>query len=334
MKNSVLFKFLLPGIISLFVLGACGNGDDGDANAEAEKNYPEESITLVVPYAAGATTDSTARALASVLPDYLPNNASIVVENAEGGAGVVGMTEVANSNSDGYTLALATSGPMTIAPHTQDTSYDLDSFDYIAQTVTTPNILLVNDDAPWADYEEFIEYVKANPGEVTYATSGAGNSQHITMEALAGKEGLEMSHVPYEGGGPAVTALLGGHVDVSVNQSPDAISQIESGKLRALVNTGSIIPSGYEDVPTLEDKGVDIALDVWNGVVAPADLPEEVQKILADAFEQALSDEKVIEQFENLGIEPNFAPPEELKKIAEETYNMHGEVLKNAGIIE
>ncbi|WP_373893551.1 Bug family tripartite tricarboxylate transporter substrate binding protein [Virgibacillus natechei] len=332
MRKSVLFKTLLAGIMALFVLAACGNNEE--ANTESETDFPEKSITMIVPYAAGGTTDTTARALANVISDYLPNDASIAVENKDGGAGVVGMTEVAHANPDGYTIALATSGPMTIAPHTQDTSYDLDSFDYIAQAVTTPNILLVNDDSPWEDYDDFIEYVKEHPGEVTYGTSGAGNSQHISMEALADEEDLDMEHVPYEGGAPAITALLGGHIDVSVNQSVEALPQVESGELRALVNTGSYTSKGFEDVPLLEDEGVDVALDVWNAIVAPAGLPEEVQEILVDAFEQALDDERVIEQFDKLGIEPAFEPPEDLREIAEETYEKHGEVLENAGISE
>jgi len=338
MRKSLLFKTLLIAIMSLFILAACGSNVDGDnennTEENTETNFPEKSITMIVPYAAGGTTDTTARALANVISDYLPNDISIAVENKEGGAGVVGMTELANSKPDGYTIALATSGPMTIAPHTQDTSYDLDSFDYIAQAVTTPNIVLVKDDSPWEDYEDFIEYVKENPGEVTYGTSGSGNSQHISMEALAGVEDLDMEHVPYEGGSPAITALLGGHIDVSVNQSVEALPQIESGELRALVNTGATASKGFEDVPLLEDKGVDVALDVWNGIVAPADLPEEVQEILVDAFEEALDDERVIDQFDKLGIEPAFEPPEKLKEIAEETYEVHGEVLKEAGITE
>src|SRR5699024_3421145 len=122
MKKTVWLKILLPLTFVLLILGACGNDgeENTEGNAGSESNYPEKSITMIVPYAAGGTTDTTARALANVLPEYLPGDASIVVENTDGGAGVVGMTAVANANPDGYTIGLASSGPMTIAPHTQD----------------------------------------------------------------------------------------------------------------------------------------------------------------------------------------------------------------------
>lgn len=339
-------KVLLAFVLVLLLFAAACGGDDNDADndsevananadtSEGDSNYPEKSITLIVPYAAGGTTDTTARALASVISDYLPNNESIAVVNREGGAGVIGMTELANSKPDGYTLALASSGPMTIAPHIVGTDYDIDSFEYITQVVKTPNILLVRKDSPWETYEDFVEYVKEHPGEVTYGTSGEGNSQHISMEAFTEEAGLEMTHIPYEGGAPVITALMGGHVDVGVNQSVEGIPHLESGELRALVNTGTYASKGLEDVPILRDKDIDVGLDVWNAIVAPAGLSEGKKQILIDAFEQALQDERVIEQYDNLGIEPSFAPDEEMKEIMVETYETHGAVLKNAGIID
>lgn len=337
MKRNNLFKAFIAGILLLLVLAACGNDDaDGNGGESTESNtkYPEKSISLIVPYAAGGTTDTTARALTNVISEYLPNNGTIAVVNREGGAGVIGMTELANAKNDGYTLALASSGPMTIAPHTQDLSYDLDSFEYITQAVSTPNILIVKADSPWETFDDFLEYAKANPGDITYGTSGAGNSQHISMEAFESEAGVELTHVPYEGGAPAITALLGGHIDASLNQSVEVIPHLESGAVRALVNTGTFVSKGLEDVPLLRDVGIDVGLDVWNGIVAPAGLPEDIQQILVDAFEKALSDERVIEQFDKLGIEPAFAPPEELREIAEETFDIHGKVLKEAGVTQ
>lgn len=344
-------KVLLAVVLVLLLFAAACGGDVNDAdgedavnegevananadNSEGDSDYPNKPITLIVPYAAGGTTDTAARALTSVISDYLPNNESMVVVNREGGAGVIGMTELVNSDPDGYTLALASSGPMTIAPHIQDTDYDIESFEYITRVVTTPNILLVRNDSPWETYEDFVEYVKEHPGEVTYGTSGEGNSQHISMEAFLRETGLEMTHIPYEGGAPVITALLGGHIDVGVNQSVEGIPHLESGEIRALVNTGSYAPKGLEDVPLLRDKGIDVGLDVWNAIVAPAGLSEDKKQILIDAFEQALQDERVIEQFDNLGIEPGFAPADEMKEIMVETYETHGTVLKNAGIID
>lgn len=340
MKRSSLLKMLFISLLVL-VLAACGgndsqgedSGDTGDAGeAKGDSKYPEKTISLIVPYAAGGTTDMTARAIANVISDYLPNNTTMAVVNKEGGAGVIGMTEIANAKPDGYTLGLATSGPMTIAPHTQDTSYDLDSFEYISLAVKTPNVVFVKADSPWETYEDLIEYAKENPGEVTYGTSGAGNSQHISMEALSAGAGVELTHVPYEGGAPAITAALGGHIDVTVNQSTEGTPHVESGELRGLVNVGSFATKGLEDVPLLSEKGVDVALDPWNAVVAPAGVPEDIIEILVEAFEKALADERVIDQLDSLGVEPTFEPTDQFRQTAEETYEMHREVLEDIGL--
>lgn len=326
-------SFGLLAFVLLFVVG-CAAESGGSANGEEDNNFPEKEIDIIVPYAPGGTTDTSARALSSVISEYIPNGVNVNVVNKEGGGGTIGTTEVFNAKPNGYTIGMTTSGPMTIKPHTDNTAYSPETLKPIMQVVATPNVLVVQDDAPWKDYEEWLEYVESNPGEFSYSTTGAGLTQHISMEGFSKEAGVELKHVPYDGGAPALSALLGGHVQGAVVQTTEALPHIESGKLRALVNTGSFKPEGLEDVPLLTDKGVDVASDVWTGLVAPQDTPDEVVNILHDSFKQALKDEEVVKTFENLGVSTSYKGPEEFAEKMQKDYQTNKEVLKAAGMIK
>ncbi|MEH7442654.1 tripartite tricarboxylate transporter substrate binding protein [Bacillus sp. JJ1122] len=330
--NLVFKKLAVVGFAALLAVG-CSKNDVAN-NGEAASNFPKRDIEIIVPYAPGGTTDTASRALTSVISDYLPNGYNVTVVNKEGGAGVIGTTEVFNAKPDGYKIGMTTVGPMTIKPHTDNTAYSPDTVEPIMQVVATPNVLVVQKDAPWKTYEEWFEYVKANPDKFTYSTTGAGLTQHITMEAFSAKTGVKLKHVPYEGGAPALAALLGGHVQGAVIQTVEAMPQIESGQIRALVNTGSFKSKGLEDVPLLKEKGVDVASDVWTGLIAPPDTPKDVINVLHDSFKKALEDQKVIDTFAKLGVEPSYAGPEDFAEIMKKDYDLNKEVLKAAGIIK
>jgi tripartite-type tricarboxylate transporter receptor subunit TctC len=328
----VLKKLAVVGFAAMLAAGCSNSKASTDEKSAA--SFPERDIEIIVPYAPGGTTDTASRALSSVISEYLPNDYNVNVVNKEGGAGVIGTTEVFNAKADGYKIGMTTVGPMTIKPHTDNTAYSPETVKPIMQVVATPNVLVVKKDAPWQTYEEWLEYVKANPGKFTYSTTGAGLTQHITMEAFSAETGAELKHVPYEGGAPALAALLGGHVQGAVIQTVEAMPQIESGEIRALVNTGSFKSEGLEDVPLLTEKGVDVASDVWTGLIAPPDTPEDVVKVLHDSFKKALEDQKVIDTFAKLGVEPSYASPEEFAEIMKRDYDLNEEVLKAAGIIK
>jgi len=332
--KSLFKKLAIVGVAAMFIGGCSSEGASDSEKGGEEVSFPKRDIEIIVPYAPGGTTDTASRALTSVVSEYLPGGYNVTVVNKEGGAGVIGTTEVFNAKADGYKIGMTTVGPMTIKPHTDNTSYSPDTIEPIMQVVATPNVLVVKKDAPWQTYEEWFEYVKANPGEFTYSTTGAGLTQHITMEAFSAETGVKLKHVPYEGGAPAVSALLGGHVDGAVVQTLEAYPQIEAGELRALVNTGSFKSKGYEDVPLLSEVGVNVASDVWTGLIAPPETPKEVIDVLHESFKQALEDPKVIETFEKLGVEPLYAGPEEFGEIMKRDYDLNEEVLKSAGIIQ
>ena len=328
-------------VLALMLVTACSSqGSNSDVKGEKKENdtasvdFPKRDIEIIVPYAAGGTTDTASRALASVIKNYIPNGVNVNVVNKAGGGGVIGTTEAANAKPDGYKIGMTTSGPMTIKPHTDQTSYSADTVQPIMQVVATPNVLLVQADAPWQNYEEWFEYVSNNPGEFSYGTSGAGLTQHISMEAFTAETGAKLKHMPFEGGAPAIAALLGGHVDGALVQTTEAMPHLESGHLRAIVNTGSYKPEGMEDIPQLTDVGVNVSSDVWTGLIAPKDTPQEILDILHDAFKQALEDEKVVETFANLGVTTSYAGPEDFYNIIKRDYDVNGEVLKAAGIID
>ncbi|WP_209124153.1 tripartite tricarboxylate transporter substrate binding protein [Alkalihalobacillus sp. BA299] len=340
--KSIFIKFLAL-LLATFLVTACSSGNSGSAPSESdgdsaenveEIDFPKRDIEIVVPYAAGGTTDTSARALSSVISDYMPNGVNVNVVNKPGGGAIIGTMEIVNAKPDGYKIGMTTSGPMTIKPHTDNPGYNPDSFKQIMQVVATPNVLLVKEDAPWQTYEEWFEYVSNNPGEFTYATTGAGLTQHITMEAFSLETGVELTHMPFDGGAPSIAALLGDHVMGAVVQTVEAIPHVEAGSVRALVNTGTLKTEGFEDVPLLTELGIDVGFDVWTGLIANGDTPDEIVEILHDAFSQALEDERVVETFEKLGVSPSYAGPTDFYEIMNRNYNTTGEVLKTIGMAE
>ncbi|WP_174732396.1 Bug family tripartite tricarboxylate transporter substrate binding protein [Mesobacillus harenae] len=333
MKKLVMKKLAIIGFAAMLAAG-CSNGAEESGSSASSADYPERDIDIIVPYAPGGTTDTASRALSSVISEYLPNGYNANVVNKEGGAGVIGTTEVFNAKPDGYKIGMTTVGPMTIKPHTDNTAYTPETIEPIMQVVATPNVLVVQNDAPWQTYEEWYEYAESNPGEFSYGTSGAGLTQHISMEAFSTQTGVELKHVPFEGGAPALAALLGGHVQGALVQTTEAMPHIESGNMRALVNTGSFKTEGLEDVPLLSEKGVDVASDVWTGLIAPQGTPQEIIDVLHDSFKKALEDPKVVETFEKLGVNPAYAGPDEFAEIMQKDYDLNEEVLKAAGIIQ
>lgn len=325
-------------IFTILLVTACGSSNEatgGNTNSsEGNIDYPTRDIEIIVPFAAGGTTDIASRALASILHEYLPNSVNVNVVNVEGGGGVIGMTEVYNSKPDGYTIGMGTIGPITLQPHTSNTVYKAESFKPIAQVVGTPNVMIVRKDAPWQTYEEWEQYVKENPGAFSYGMSGAGLTQHISMEAWSLETGLTLNPVPFEGGAPAIAAMLGGHIDGALVQTTEATPHVLSGEAIALFNAGSYKTEGLEDVPLLTEKGANVAIDVWTGLVAPPDTPDEIIAILEEAVKKALEDERVVDQFAKIGVPPSYLSSEDFQKQIIETNEINETILREIGMIE
>ncbi|MGQ7280704.1 Bug family tripartite tricarboxylate transporter substrate binding protein [Brevibacillus thermoruber] len=335
--------FAIVTVVFTLVAAGCSqhatqsNGNQTAAGAQgsqAKTDYPTKPIEIIVPYAPGGGTDSAARILTTAASKYLPNGQSIVVVNKPGGAATIGMTEVFKAKPDGYKIGMTTTGATSIQPHYGKAPYSHDSFQAVIRVLSVPQVLVVRADAPWKTFEEWLEYVKANPDTFTYGTAGAGHTAHLAMEALNMAAGIKTKHVPFDGAGPAVTALIGGHVEGAVVQVQEAKAQMDAGKIRPLINVGSSKVEAYKDVPLAKEKGYDVQVDVYTGVLAPKDTPKEIVTILHDAFKKAMEDPSVIEQFKKLGVEPAYAGPEDFQKDITDSFNRNGEIMKKVGLIK
>src|SRR5215475_9376877 len=272
---------LLVLIVFLFALTAGSFG---------QEKYPSRPITIVAPFPPGGVADLTARPVAAALEKTLKNPVGVV--NKTGAAGAVGMQFVATSKPDGYTLLLALSS-ISIIPEAdklfgRPPAFTVDQFAPIALISADPTILVVPADKPWKTAADFIEDAKARPGQISYSSSGVYGTLHMAMELLQHAAGIKMRHVPYGGAGPAITAILGGHVDALASGPAAVMPQIKSGKLRALATWGETRLAAMPELPTLKELGYpDAEFYIWAGLFAPKGVPEAVLAKLREATRAA-----------------------------------------------
>ena len=252
-------------------------------NAAAQAAYPSKTVTMVVPTAAGGTTDLSARMLAQALGPVLGQ--SVVVDNKGGGNGNIAASIVKRAEADGHTLFMQYSGYHVISPHiTKQKQWEQADFQPVANVISAPQIIVVRADLPVKTLPELIAYAKANPGKLNYASSGNGSLQHVTGAMLEQQGGIKMVHVPYKGTGPALQDLLGGQVDLTFGTAPPFMPHIASGKLRVLAVTGKERLASLPDVPTTAEAGYPkVDATSWFAVFAPAGVPKPVvDKLTAD----------------------------------------------------
>ena len=251
--------------------------------AWAQGAYPTKTVTMVVPTAAGGTTDLSARMVAQALAPVLGQ--SVVVDNKGGGNGNIAASIVKRAEADGYTLLMQYSGYHVISPHlTKVAQWAQSDFQPIANVISAPQIIVVRADLPVKTLPELIAYAKANPGKLNYASSGNGSLQHVTGAMLEQQGAIKMVHVPYKGTGPALQDLLGGQVDLTFGTAPPFMPHIQGGKLRVLAVTGKERLPSLPDVPTTAEAGYPgVNATSWFGLFAPASTPKAViDKLAAD----------------------------------------------------
>jgi tripartite-type tricarboxylate transporter receptor subunit TctC len=277
-------------------------------------DYPTRVINMVVPFPPGGASDTAGRIVSQQLEKQLGKN--IVIENKPGATGNTGARFVAKSEPDGYTLICAALSVFAInAALFKDLPYDpAKDFDLLTVAVRTPNVLVVRRDFPAKDYKEFVEYLKAHPGEVTFASSGSGSSDHLTAELFWQKTGTKANHIPYKGGGPAIADLIGGHADASFANLGNIYPQVHLGKVRALAITSEKRDPMLPDTPTLQELGLQGA-DVysWQALGGPKGMPEDVRAKLATEMVKALHEPSVKEAFAKTGFEIVANTPEEFR---------------------
>lgn len=251
---------------------------------------PEQPITIVVGFSAGGGTDIIARQLAASAQEFFP--VPLVILNKPGAAGTLAAQEVASAEPDGYTLLVGGGSESTAVGAFKELPYDTRTdFTPILRVTSNPQMLVVGADSEYETLEELVAAAEAEAGAISYGSSGVGSLVHATSEVFADRAGLELKHIPYQGGGPALQALIAGQIDFMFSALDEAQSHMESGTVRALAVARPERIEGYPDIPTLAENGYDVTGDNMKGLMAPAGLPEEVYTYLHDNFRQALDTE-------------------------------------------
>jgi tripartite-type tricarboxylate transporter receptor subunit TctC len=274
--------------------------------------WPDKPVTLVVPFPPGGSTDLIARTLAPKLQEKF--GGTFIVDNKAGATGTIGTGFVARAPADGHTLLVSSLGPLVIAPHLlSKVPYDaLKDLDPISVAVQAPNVLVVPANSPHKTMAQVLAFAKANPDKMTFASSGNGSSDHLTAELFWLQTGTTGVHVPYKGGGPVMTDLLGGQVDASFMNLNTAMPQILAGKLRALSITSAKRSPLLPAVPTLEELGIkDANVYSWQAIAGPRGLPADLKTKLHAAILAALNDPQVKPKLLELGFEIVATTPEQ-----------------------
>jgi tripartite-type tricarboxylate transporter receptor subunit TctC len=291
------------------------------------QSYPTRAIRLIVPFAAGGSTDLIARLTAEQLRKELGQ--AVVVENVGGAAGALGTMQVKNAAPDGYTLLVATVSSMIVYPAAHPKpQYALEDFVPITNIASMPNVITVNPKFPANNLTEFVAVLKANPDKYSFATSGVGSINHMLGESFQAASGTKIIHVPYKGSGPAMQDVMGGQVDILFDQFPSSKNFIDTGKLKAV---GAITPQkvpGYPNLMTMEDGGMKGFTDeAWYGILAPAKVPADVVAKLTDAMKKTMANPELRKKLEEIGARPvGNSPAEFTAQVKSEIERMKGVV--------
>jgi tripartite-type tricarboxylate transporter receptor subunit TctC len=291
------------------------------AHADEAAGFPNKVMTLIVPYAPGGSSDTRARMLAAKMTGYLGQ--TIVVENKAGGGGNIGTNAIAKAAPDGYTFGIGNFAPMSVnkammANVPFDPAKDLAPIILIERG---PLVLVVPENSQFKTFQDLVKYGKANPGKITFASAGVGGAYHLAGELLSDASGIPMVHVPYKGGGPATTDLLGGQVSFMFDMAPAVLPHIKEHKMRALAVANEKRLAQLPDVPTLEELGLKgLSMSNWIGLVAPGKTPKPIIAKLNEAANKALKDPTIAEAIQGPGNIIGGGTPEAFSKfVASET---------------
>jgi tripartite-type tricarboxylate transporter receptor subunit TctC len=256
---------------------------------QAQEAFPTRPISMVVAFPPGGVADIVARPLAVAMEKVLKQ--PVLVINRAGAGGATGTASVAKAAPDGYTILMALSSisifPVSDRINGKAPAYEMKDFAPVALVTADPTVLVVRADGPYKTLKDFVEAAKANPGKINYSSSGVYGTLHVSMEIFANAAGIKLFHVPYQGGGPAITALLGGQVDALASGPAAAIGQIKGGKMRALASWSTQRLALLPDIPTFRELGYDAEFYIWSGVVAPAATPAPILAKLREAVREA-----------------------------------------------
>jgi tripartite-type tricarboxylate transporter receptor subunit TctC len=298
----------------------------------AAETFPNRAITLVVPFAAGGSTDLVARLVAASMSTTLGQQ--VIVENVGGAGGNLGADRVARADPDGYTILMGTVATHALNPlMLKAKPYDpVADFAPISLLVLVPNVLVVNPQLPANNVKDLIQLLKENPGKYSYASSGNGTPLHLSGELFKSMAGVSMEHIPYKGAGPALNDLLGNQVSIMFDNLPSSSSHIKSGTLRALgVTTKDRAPS-FPDIPTVDETVPGYETYTWNALFAPAGTPTEIVARLNEAAKTALADPGVISRMKDFSAKIVGSTPDELASHVKAEIQKWEPIVKSTGV--
>ena len=295
------------------------------------QQWPDRAVRIVVPFPPGGNTDTIAR----ITADYLAQRFArpVIVENRPGAGGAIAAELVAKSPPDGYTLFLATLPQMAILPAMTKTRYDPVK-DFIPVSIVGRNMFLlaINPSVPARSLREFVAYVKERPGKLPYASGGSGSVSHLSVALLLNRAGIEMIHVPYKGGPPALADVLAGQATLYFGNLTEVTPQARAGKVRVIAVSGEKRAPQFPDVPTVAEQGYpDFRTETWNAIAAPAGTPPAVIARLAEEIAAATKDPAIVGRLENIGVEPVGNTPAEFAKVLEADLKTWGEAVRISG---
>jgi tripartite-type tricarboxylate transporter receptor subunit TctC len=305
--------------------------------AAAQDAYPSRPISIVAPFPPGGVADLTARPVAAAMEKVLKNPVGVV--NKTGAAGAVGMQFVAASRPDGYTLLLALSS-ISIIPEAdklfdRKPAFTVDQFEPLALISADPTILVVRAESPWKTAKEFIEDARRRPNQISYSSSGIYGTLHMAMELLSHSAGITLRHVPHSGAAPALTAILGGHVDALASGPSVVLPHIKAGKLRALAGWGEQRVAALPDVPTFRELGYpDAEFYIWAGLFAPKGTPEPVLGKLRETLRAAVSDPDFKAAMDKIQTPIAFKQGEEFRRFFDADARRLAEGVRKVGKVE
>lgn len=297
------------------------------ASLATAQPYPAKPIKLIVPAAAGGTTDIAARLVGKRMADILGQ--PVVVENRAGGAGIIGTLALKQSAPDGYTLIMGNIGPNAINYGLyKELPYKSENFAPITLVVSVPNVLVVHPAVPARTVSELVALAKSQPGKLSFASPGAGQSGHLSGELFKHRTGTELIHVPYKGAAPAVADLVAGQVTMMIDNLPSSLPHVQAGRLRALAVTSRERVPELPEVPTMKEAGLeDFQVTAWFGLLAPAGTPAPVVEQLHKTVARILGEAEVIKRLSDLGGRPGGNTPVQFAAF------MRDERLRWAGLI-
>jgi tripartite-type tricarboxylate transporter receptor subunit TctC len=298
-------------------------------SAAADSKYPDHPVKMIVGFAPGGAADFLGRTAAQALTDGLGQQ--VVVENRPGAGGLIATNYAAKTAPDGYTL-LFTSIPHVINPHLRKVEYDpVKSFEPVIQFVSVPLVLAVNPQLPVHSVKDLIDYAKAHPGKINYASAGSGSSSHLAMELFKEMAGVKLNHIPYKGTGALLPDLVAGRVNATIASAVPLIPQIKNGKLRGLATTGPKRSAAIPDLPTIAATVPGYEVINWFGVLAPAGTPKAIVARLNEVLNKALQQPRMVKLLNTRGADVVGGTPDEFARVIKTDYAKWGKIVKQSG---